>query len=443
MDNTPFARFSEAEQAYALSQLDPFHDTPYRLTGAPSDQAAQSVVFTVNQEQVITAASFGLPTDPGYKWDFHTVALPIIHSNDYYACYLTDTNYITAGSSASETTTQTLYPINTMASNSGEPTYFLNTGSPDVVGVDTRLVAYKAGLTSTVNVARSIRLIGSSFEVVDESPTLYQQGSCTVYSRPSSHSTCAYHVSCVANADTVLSNVYYNGQSFSAPPHTIQEATILPDSKTWKASEGAYVVARRNVEVAPFIRPSIPNIIMFSNPFPINATQKNCYVSRDGYNQMKNQNNTLFDGTLNAIVPYNVSGAYFTGLNSEFGVYRIRTKLHYEIIPDPADDTLIVQATPTLPRNPAFERLLAETLSLLPPGVPQTHNPKGEFWKTVRKATGIAAKVATPFLTMYNPALGAVSGIASDLLLGVPHKSSAKPKPKASPKKQNNQGKVL
>jgi len=111
MDNTIFQQFSMTEQNYAISQLDPFHDTPYRLTGAPSDQAGDTVVMIVNQEKVISAASFGLSTAGGAKWDLHVSALPILQQASYYSGYIQNSTRFYSPDDGSESQYEQLYPI--------------------------------------------------------------------------------------------------------------------------------------------------------------------------------------------------------------------------------------------------------------------------------------------------------------------------------------------
>jgi hypothetical protein len=121
--------------------------------------------------------------------------------------------------------------------------------------------------------------------------------------------------------------------------------------------------------------------------------------------------------SFNSIVPYNMTGAYFTGLSGQYATLRLRTKFIYEILPDPQDTSLIPLATPTVPRNYDFETLLEKVISEIPYGVPQTMNPKGEFWgmilKTTKKVGQQAIKAAQSPLVQglasaVNPTAGAM-----------------------------------
>lgn len=418
MDNTPFSRFSADEQAYAISQLDPFHDQAYKLNGAPSDQSAGSVVLTINQEMVVDASDFGLSTASGGKWDLHVSALPITKSLRAYDTYLAESGGLqAAASTGTESIFKLLYPFTLSANNSGSPTFCDTATSIPFLGIDSSVTSFVSEPSLGVVIPRAIRVIASAFEVVDESPTLYQQGACTVYSRNSNQSSNQlYTVLCTITGAAANSSTALYTNSFSGPPTRIEYATILPNSKTWKASEGAYVIARKNVDSVPFVRPGIANLLMLNPTDTVAPTQKNCYIGREAINAVRSPATSAYQNAFCAVTPYNVSGAYLTGLNSEFGTYRIRTKISFEIIPDPTDTSLITQSTPTLPRNPAFEALLDETIHRLPPGVPQTMNPAGEWWKVVKRVSGSALKFLAPSIAVVNPALGLAAGIVGEEL---------------------------
>lgn len=418
MDLTPFKVFSNEEQAYAISQLDPFHDQEYKLSGAPSDQHAKSIVITVNSETVVNAQTFGLSTAAGDKWDLHVASLPISQAVRAYDTYTIQSGGLSAGaSSGAESPFKVLSPITASAAISGQSTFTDNTAGTPFIGLSPDITSFVSNVSSSIQVPRTMRVIAAAFEVVDESPTLYQQGACTVYSRNSNLSKDQLY-SVVWTPRTATANVTRTlyTHSFSGPPTKVQYATIIPGSQTWKATEGAYVTSRKTVDTVPFTRPGVANILMYNPTDPELATRKNCYVGREALNLQYNPGDLENMNAFTIVGPFNVSGAYLTGLNSEFGTYRIRSKISYEIIPDPTDTTLISQATPTLPRNPVFEELLDRVLFRLPPGVQQTMNPKGEFWKMVKKVTGSALKTLSPAIGMYNPSLGIAANLVGNEL---------------------------
>lgn len=428
MDLTPFKAFSQEEQAFAISQLDPFHDQEYKLSGAPSDQNAKSIVITVNSEMVVNASSFGLSTASGDKWDLHVASLPISQSIRAYDSYLFQPGGLAMGTSTgAESAWHILYPITASAAVSGNSTFTDDAVGTPFKGLSPAVTSFVSTAGSTIQMPRLLRVIAQAFEVVDESPTLYQQGACTVYSRNSNISTDQLY-SCTWTPRTAATNttraLYTN--TFSGPPTRIEYATVLPGSQTWKATEGAYVTSRKTVDTIPFTRPGIANVVMMNPTDPDLLTRKNCFVGREALNLTYNSADPENMNAFTVLGPYNVSGAYLTGLNSEFGTYRVRSKISFEIIPDPTDGSLISQATPTLPRNPFFEELLNKVLYRLPPGVQQTMNPKGEFWKMVKKITGSALKTMSPAIGAYSAPLGMAANLIGNELDKKPKKKSDK-----------------
>lgn len=418
MDNTIFSQFSVAEQNYAISQLDPFHDTPYRLTGAPSDQACESICMIVNREMVVGAADFGVSTAAGVKWDLHVTALPLLNQASYYTGYMSQSSRVTCGTPGAESAYKQLYPISVHGVLTGSGTFQDNavTQTAPILGMQNTVSGYVSGPSSSVSVPRKMRVIGNSFEVVDESPSLYQQGSCTVYQVPSNCQKSA----CVSIRAVPAASASYSDKSlvvdlFNGPPNYLSEATILPNSKTWKAKEGAYVISRRSIDCIPFERPSTSNAVLMSPPDVSDVQTRNCFASREWFNASFQSTDPNFFDSFNMLTHHNVCGAYLSGLSAEFGSYRIRWKCMYEILPDPDDTSLIPLVTPTLPRNPLFEKLLDESVARLPPGVPQTSNPKGEFWKTV---LGVVKKVAQTTLKAA-PIIGAATGLPVAPIMGV------------------------
>lgn len=387
-----FGAFSEAEQSYAISQLDPFHDTPYRLEGAPSDANSDSVVMIYNQESTFSAGDFGLPTTEGEKFDIHFTLLPMVQAATFYSARLAAPTQLTTGGSSDESPFLTLYPVSVHAATTGGKTYVYDTGYPTVKGVNPNIGGFFSNSSSNIYVPRNMRVIGASFEVVDETPKFYQQGSCTVYSRPSCTVNRFLYTFTGTLASDTASTRALQSTCVAGPPNDIKQATILPNSRTWKSSEGAYVIGKCFSSDNDFERLSTNDIVFYNPNDPDTAFLKNAFVSREQANQIADATNVAFSDSFNRSTPYNLSGAYFTGLSGQYATLRLRTKLIYEILPDPTDTSLVTIATPTIPRDPEFEKLLMRTITLMPAGVQQTMNPKGELWNLVLRTAKKAGK---------------------------------------------------
>lgn len=443
-DKTIFEGFSSVEKAYAISQLDPFHDMPYRLEGAPSDASSSSVVMVVNQERSLSSSDFGIPGNAGIKWDLHICNIPMLQTASYYPCKLKESCLLWNGNQSTDVV-QNLYPISACGVLSGAPTFVGNASI--VTGVATSVPYYISNETSAISIPRCMRLIGLSYEVVDETPKFYQQGAVTCYNRPSSINTAAYTVDIDEGGSSVQQ--FHVCQAAASPLNRIAQATIIPTSKTWKASEGVYVVCRRNGSDNPFVRPSLTNLFLYGPQDPVDDSLYTSYVPREAVYAEQSPIDPVNADSFNNIVPYNITGAYFTGLSAQYATLRLRTKFIYEILPDPTDTSLIPLATPTVSRNYDFETLLEKIISELPYAVPQTMNPKGEFWGMIIKAAKKVGKTALNIATSppaqaaiaaYNPTLGTAGNLLLQSLVskksGPPRaaKQSAKPAPKAKAK---------
>lgn len=85
-------------------------------------------------------------------------------------------------------------------------------------------------------------------------------------------------------------------------------------------------------------------------------------------------------------MPFNTSGAYFTGLSPETTL-QLNFKLIVEVAPGP-NDQLATLATSSPEFDPPALELYSRVCSRLPPGVPQDENPAGEFFKSVLGTLG-------------------------------------------------------
>jgi len=430
MDLSLFSEFSEAERAYATSLLDPFHDSPFRLTGAPSDQLSSSTVFTVNQELVVGAGDFGLPVTSGNKWDLHVSSIPLLRASNCYLVRHVEANRYQGSGGASESNFKLLYPITASANSTGSTTF---TDVANTLGITSDVCYFSANSSATWQDLRTMRVIGQSFEVVDETPQLYKQGSVTVYSRASAATeNRLIQSNVVLTGAGSASSQSQNADTFNCPPNRIQQATIIPNSKTWLAEKGAYVTAKPATTAPSFFRPGISQFLGQNPTDNIDQLSYNNWLAREGTNSVASPSVVTYANDANMVLPFNTCGAYFTGLNSEFGVFRIRSKVNYEIIPDPSDSALISLSTPTLTRNPKFEALLAVLLSKLPAGYPQTDNPGGEVWRMIRKTAGTIRTVlntVAPSVGMAYPAAIPVFQTADLALRAVEGKKKKKKQP--------------
>lgn len=437
METKLFESLSPEMRAYFISQTDPFHDNPYRLEGAPSDLNSQSVVMCVNTEFTYNASSFGLPTGVGDKWDMHIAMLPISTATPVNGVQNNLVGSFRNGVNAFVNNI-VFYPLTICGVPAGGTTYKW-TASPltNVLQYQGLPNDYPSNLVRQASGGfggRTFREIGRSFEVVDQTAQLYRQGSVTVYEFPSECIDRMATYSPIANSATTTVTNNRTSTYLRMPATSVAQATRVPGSKTWDASHGVYCTGRKTVEQIPFSTGSDQAVVFLGDPQAetiSNTTTYNSFVSLSARTQA-----SVVNGQSTSVAPYGSYGAYFTGLSSEYGTYRIRFKQFFEILAAPSDYDILPLMSPTVPRNPEAEWLISQTLAKLPCFVPQTMNPKGEAWRKVVKAAGNV-------LVTLSPLAASVPGLEKTLKLGgeaaihasnIGAKKKVQGHPKAKPK---------
>jgi hypothetical protein len=347
----------------------------------------------MNQEMTISADKFSLPQTEGSKWDFHVAILPMLQQASYYSSRLAASCHLTTGGSGDESPFVQMFPISVSGAVNGEKTFIYDTGMPAFLGVQNGIAGYFSNPSSTIQIPRVIRVASIAFEVIDETPKYYQQGSVTCYIQPGVQQRTqlgytATPIGAVSNAQRT-----YTSAVGVAPVNSLAQATIIPGTKSWKASEGAYVVGRRFNEDNPFTRPGVSDVCLYSPNDPDNPLLKNSYFSREAFNAVFSSSTLSNYDSFNCAIPYHTSGAYFTGVSGQYGTFKLKTRIVYEVLPDPLDTTLTPLGIPPLKRDFKYEMKLALLLSNLDPYCPQTMNPKGEWWRSAVSTYNKISKV--------------------------------------------------
>lgn len=442
---------------YLKISLDPYHDSSIRFEGAPTSRNAATVTLCLNQEETFSAADFGITAS---QWDAHFVMYPMIRSIPLLSGNEKDftTSLLSFGAS-----TPSLYPMSVHGVASGSDTYMTSDYAldiPQIMGLDCAALASYAtgnntGSSSNGPGRRMLRIVGESFEVVDESPDLYQQGACTVYRYPidvtpsnrivrhayASDATNALNPFGPNNAGPwaggVLSRTI-NCYDVRAPPSNTSVAVLINGSKTWKAKEGAYVVGTQYTSEVPFktldnsdvlitgYTPTAGNSSVGSNSrYSFGSTS--ILQSYQGGSDMTNPD-YLPTPTTNAFFPFNLSGAYFTGLSTQYATLRLRYRVYVEILADPGDNTLAPLASPSLPYEQLLQEFCMKIIAQEEAGVPQTMNPKGEKWRKVLRSVSKVAAKAGPALDLILPGAGNAAAATSAALDSVSRVKAKKKK---------------
>lgn len=420
---------SQSGRDFLLAALDPMHDTQLtHLEGWPDVCSAPSVVRCVKQSQSISAVPGTLT-----NWDCQIVQWPFLNSLTFGACTR----------------------VNNVLEYPAAEAQFISTGGLSVYQTATTSVNLASDPTFQIVLpteysAGAHRIIGVGIEITNTTSELYRQGQIIVWRQanpclePSTYST--------SRVSDHLKG-YFTGQLIPPPPLTVQQTMLIPGSRQWEASQGAYIVGAFNGNENP---PTTPN---YTQPLVQLTQVPEEYVSYyDGnfeYNSAlwPNHGQLLLPvGTLTAdaqltlqatrIYPIQMCGAYLTGLSKETTLV-LTQNLYIETFPTPAESGILTLATPSAPYDAKALEMLSVALSSLPVGVEVDQNYLGEWFAGAVKQV---ADAIAPALTVLHPALGAAAHAASGLAQAymtsqtpqnVPNKQK-KPSARKPPKSNSN-----
>jgi hypothetical protein len=251
------------------------------------------------------------------------------------------------------------------------------------------------------------RVIGAAFEVVNTTAEISKQGQVTVYRLPTIKTPTMVSSTPIAGA---FQTSYMNLQRF--PPANLAQAQLLFGSRSWSAAEGAYVVARINDIDNPLLQPSfIPTGWLAQD---VIANQGGTYFSSSAV--------TANYGQSDIQTPYDISGAYFTGLSFATSL-TVNVRWLIERMPGPSETDLVVLATPSAPYDGLALELYTKALRDMPPGVMLKENPLGEWFRSALSAVadwapkiGNALGTVLPGAGMIGNALGGGARVITSFL---------------------------
>jgi len=178
-----------------------------------------------------------------------------------------------------------------------------------------------------------------------------------------------------------------------APPATVGQAQQL-EGITWDAKQGALV------PLFPDFDANCPQQFLPGHVFISSSALTNTDSLVYGYADtavdpgLVNTSQHLTAGVLS--LPFNQSGAYFTGL-SEQTMLTLTARFLVEVFPTPYS-SLYALARPSPPYDPRVGELLNVLMADLHPGYPVGMNAKGDFFKKVLGGLGKVYKTVQPVL---------------------------------------------
>lgn len=390
---------------WLVSATDPFHDEPIACEGYPDLTTSSVLTQTV---QYTTSVSAPSTVQPGQPFDVHVffnpVTPPLGFTPPGAGLSSTDSRLLQYGVTSTgqviPTSSVWLYSgVNAVACPAGTNIFTAPGGQ-----VPTPSIAFQQTFASG-----NFRLIACGFEVVNTTAELYKGGSVTVYRSPS------YHQLANLYSGPPTSTISVASKLTMMPPGTQAEATLFPTSRTWGASEGAYVVCTLNSDEIPFVS-SLPNhqagLITNSDVASLTTGTGN----RLAYLPAPPDPSTGRTAGMNSIFPFDVSGAIFTGLNPN-STLQVTVRYVVERIPSTTEPNLLVLTRPPCPYDPLALEIYSRVIAMIAPGVKVSDNPDGEFWASVLDVIGDvlpALGVAlTPVLGPVATVLGAAGSAAS------------------------------
>lgn len=385
---------------FLVGSLDPFHDSEIPLDGFPDITSSRSVTQFVQYTTTISKPA----SVTSSTWDLHLCNVPV--SPD-----LSVTPVGTIGSA-------TVTPGAVVAIGSLPPlcngfsAFACPSGAPYWAGEQ---LGFPLALAPSYS--RGVhRVFGFGFEAVNVTAPLYQQGSVTVYKRPSH---------CVPGVVRETAGDSQYCPFLSGPAPTSAEAALFPNSRTWSAKDGCYGIATLNDIDCPVID-STPGTFFIRRNIPPALGD-----ITDGWCPMPS------DSSRCHVYPFDITGAIFTGLSPETSL-TVTVRYLIERFPGPDNADLIVLGRPSPAYDPLVLELYSRCLEHLPSVVPVGENPLGEWFAKVlgsiaKYAPAVASVIPHPVVSTIVRGAGMLAGAGHGALSA----RNARKKKQATPAKRS------
>lgn len=388
---------SSEDAGYIVLSADPFHDSPQKCSGMPDATMADQITV-----QAPYQLSFGSPLDPDTPWSFHIVAFP--WTTDAQGSAGIAGTYDLTGNWMKQKTSSTNV-VNRMPSVSiyrgkdGDPLGPLDVDPSGIVPIGLGLAPEQTkGLG---------RLLGFGFEVYDTSAVVNKQGACTIYRQMVNATSEPFTWLTPNSGGPVASWGVFQGVKFFRPPSTVNEANQLLGTITHRGEDGCYVVLQQSTEDNNARIPTMAQPVLLTQDFSTGVIPTVAQtVLSGGFQQVavgsaQNANIPLMRW---GFVPYNMGGAFFTGLHP-LATYTVKVRYVYERLPSVGETEISLFTSRATGYNPVAMEIRTIAQQMLPVGWPVSDNGLGEtFWEFI-------SDVGTSLASSINPILGGAAGI--------------------------------
>jgi len=366
---------------WLIAALDPMHDTQLQnLAGWPDLEDQASVVRCYKQSFTVNNSGAGA------NFDLVIQTQPIMN-NRTVNNITARTNQVIAGLTG---VTENCGALHWAVYNPGD---FWTLANHSSVGHGV------VSLPDSV-VSGNGRLIGMGFEVINTTAEIYRQGTAYVWRSPQQENgTGTWGVSRAFLTDFAVD--WFTGRQLQWCPPDEGAILLLPGSRTWEASKGAYCVV-------PFI--SVENPVTPANyeiPVATDAFDSSLRTTANSTNVFVPPpfTTTVAGSTLygnhwpNKWAPVHSAGAAFTGLSNQ-STLTITLNAYYEYFPASTDVNLVTLAKPSASYDPLALELYSIALSEMPVGVEAAMNGLGDWF------AGIISRFAPMIGTLLSPLTG-------------------------------------
>jgi hypothetical protein len=250
------------------------------------------------------------------------------------------------------------------------------------------------------------RLCTSGIEVTNTTAQIYKNGAVTTYRSPS----CSTPTSVDVVEDTRM-NLTLRG-AVTLPPGTVEDASIYPNSETWAAEKGVYMVSTLNNAENGYYMPT-PGAA--GAVVPRDYTDLQVGAGWLGWMpDLQDFGLRQLNSSLSTTLPMDVTGCVFSGLTNE-STLQVTSRYYFEKIPTWADPNLLVLATHGCPYDPVALEIYSRALPSLPVGVEVGMNPLGEWFTEVMQGVADwAPKIGNALGSLGIPVVGAIGNLVGD-----------------------------
>lgn len=392
--------------------LDPFHDFNLNLSGLPDATTGSSVVRFFKKKVTLVRPTGLAAAD---KWDCHIFTLPLFDAATLASRNVSVWNGIEYAGEGD--LTAAFGTVNVVSGPSDGEWFSPTLGFKGAAEIKHVVPTLSSGRRSLA------RVIGCAFEVHNDTPTLYKGGSVTAYDCPQG----GYDIG-VFNSPLDWNTSVGTGTALSSsgpwmclrrPPDNVSEAMQMPNSVTWEAAEGCYVVNKIDLSRTNYQQPNSLPLVFFGqggNVTQVTGQSKELVTTWQnagaipGGSVRYRGTSPLEADTCYRLTAMHTSGAYFNGLPPET-ILTLEVHIIVESLPV-NDESELALASPAAEYDPMALQLYERSIRFLKSGVPVHMNAKGDWWKMVgRTLLNVAPQVANMIVpgsgTLVNGLIGA------------------------------------